>query len=56
MLAAKGGGNIHSILWIIAAVLVIAGIIAIFRGSILGGVVLIIVGLLVGPGGVSIFK
>jgi hypothetical protein len=56
MLAAKGGGNIHTILWIIAAVLVIAGIITIFRGSVLGGVVLIIVGLLVGPGGVSIFK
>ena len=56
MLAAKGGGNIHTILWIIAAVLVIAGIMAIFRGSVLGGIVLIIVGLLVGPGGVSIFK
>ena len=44
-----------TILWIIAAVLIIAGIIALFRRQILWGVVLIVVGLLVGPGGVSIF-
>jgi len=43
------------LLWIIAVVLVIAGIVTIFRGSILWGIVLIVVGLLVGPGGVSIF-
>jgi hypothetical protein len=43
------------LLWILAAILVIAGIVAIVRGQILWGVVLIIVGLLVGPGGVSIF-
>jgi hypothetical protein len=43
------------VLWIIAVILVISGIITIFRGSILWGVVLIVVGLLVGPGGVSIF-
>ena len=43
------------ILWIIAVVLVIAGILAIFRGSLLWGIVLIVVGLLVGPGGVSVF-
>jgi hypothetical protein len=45
-----------TILWIIAAVLVIWGIITIIRGGVLYGVVLIIVGLLVGPGGVSIFR
>jgi hypothetical protein len=44
------------ILWLIAVILVIAGIVAIIRSQILWGVVLIIVGLLVGPGGVSIFK
>jgi hypothetical protein len=55
MLAAKGGGNTDTILWIIAAVLVIAGIVALVRGSVLLGIVLIILGLLVGPGGVSIF-
>jgi uncharacterized protein YqgC (DUF456 family) len=43
------------ILWLIAVVLVIWGIVTIFRGSILPGIVLIVVGLLVGPGGVSIF-
>ncbi|MGZ5128287.1 MAG: GPGG-motif small membrane protein [Actinomycetota bacterium] len=42
-------------LWVIAAVLVIAGIVSIVRGVILWGIVLIVVGLLVGPGGVSIF-
>ncbi|HSL10796.1 MAG TPA: GPGG-motif small membrane protein [Actinomycetota bacterium] len=42
-------------LWIIAAVLVIAGIVTIIRGGILWGIVLIILGLLVGPGGVSLF-
>ncbi|MEX1265266.1 MAG: GPGG-motif small membrane protein [Actinomycetota bacterium] len=41
-------------LWIIAAVLVIAGIFAIVRGALLWGIVLIIGGLLVGPGGVSV--
>lgn len=43
------------LLWILAAVLVISGIFAIFRSQILWGIVLIVVGLLVGPGGVSIF-
>ena len=43
------------LLWILAVVLVVAGILALFRRQILWGVVLIIVGLLVGPGGVSIF-
>jgi hypothetical protein len=43
------------ILWLIAVVLVIAGIVSLFRGETLTGVVLIILGFLVGPGGVSIF-
>jgi hypothetical protein len=44
------------LLWILAVILVISGIVAIVRGQILWGIVLIIVGLLVGPGGVSIFN
>lgn len=44
-----------TILWIIAVILVIAGVVALFRRQILWGVVLIVVGLLVGPGGVSLF-
>ena len=43
------------ILWLIAVVLVIAGIVTLLRGAVLAGILLIIVGLLVGPGGVSIF-
>jgi hypothetical protein len=49
-------GGLALLLWIIAVVLVIAGIVSIIRGSILWGIVLIVVGLLIGPGGVSVFK
>jgi uncharacterized protein YqgC (DUF456 family) len=45
-----------TILWLIAVVLVIAGIVQIVRGGIIPGIVLIVIGLLVGPGGVSIFN
>lgn len=43
------------ILWIIAVVLVVSGIVALTRRQLLWGTVLIIVGLAVGPGGASIF-
>lgn len=46
----------HFILWLIAVILVVAGIVALFRKQMLWGIVLIILGLLVGPGGVSIFS
>jgi len=45
---------VELILWIIAVVLVIAGIIAITRKQLVYGLVLIVVGFLVGPGGVSV--
>lgn len=44
------------LLWILAVVLVVAGIVSIVRSQVLWGVVLIVVGLLVGPGGVSILS
>ena len=44
-----------TILWLIAVVLVIAGIVQLVRGGLVPGIVLIVVGLLIGPGGVSIF-
>jgi hypothetical protein len=44
------------ILWIIAVVLVVAGIVSIIRGGLLWGIVLIVLGLVVGPGGYSIFN
>jgi hypothetical protein len=43
------------VLWLIAVILVIAGIVSLFRGAVAAGIVLIVVGLLVGPGGVSVF-
>jgi hypothetical protein len=43
------------ILWLIAVILVIVGIVTIVRGAVLYGIALIIIGLLVGPGGVSLF-
>jgi hypothetical protein len=57
LLAQNGGkeGSTDLILWIIAAVLVIAGIVTLLRGGVVLGIVLIIAGLLVGPGGVSLF-
>ena len=45
-----------TVLWVIAAILVIVGIIELFAGNIILGIVLIIVGCLVGPGGYSIFN
>ncbi len=45
-----------TILWIIAVVLVISGIVTLVRGQMLFGILLIVVGLLVGPGGVSVFS
>lgn len=44
------------ILWLIAVVLVVAGIFQLFKGETLWGIVLIIVGFAVGPGGYSIFN
>jgi hypothetical protein len=41
-------------LWIAAVILVVTGIVALVRGQVAAGVALIIIGLLVGPGGVSI--
>ena len=43
------------ILWILAVILVISGVVSLMRGAVLMGIVLIVVGLLVGPGGVSVF-
>jgi hypothetical protein len=55
-LLAKLSGGAASILWIVAVVLVIAGIVTILRGGLLAGIALIVIGCLVGPGGYSIFK
>jgi hypothetical protein len=55
-MVARLSGGTATILWVLAAILVIWGIVTILRGGVLAGVVLIVVGLLVGPGGYSIFR
>jgi hypothetical protein len=43
------------LLWLLAVILVVYGIATAVRGQVLLGVVIVIVGLLVGPGGASVF-
>jgi hypothetical protein len=43
------------ILWVLAVVFTVAGILAFFRRQVLWGCVLIVAGLCIGPGAVSIF-
>ena len=43
------------LLWIAAVILVVWGILALLQGSVLFGIILIIVGAAVGPGGYSVF-
>ena len=45
----------HLLLFILAVVLVVAGIVRIINQDVLWGVVLVILGFLVGPGGASLF-
>lgn len=44
-----------TLLWILAVIIGIFGVLRLVRGDILMGIVLIVVAFLVGPGGVSIF-
>lgn len=44
-----------TLLWLIAVALIVGGIVYAVRGQFLIGIALVIVGLLVGPGGVSLF-
>jgi hypothetical protein len=45
-----------TLLWILAAILVVVGIVQLIQGQIILGIVLIIAGCLVGPGGYSVFR
>ena len=45
-----------TILWILAVVLAIVGIVQLVQGQIIFGVVLLVLACLVGPGGYSIFR
>jgi hypothetical protein len=44
------------LLWLLAVILVVWGITMAVRGSVLPGIALVIIGLLVGPGGASVFS
>jgi hypothetical protein len=44
------------LLWIVAVVLAIVGVVQLLQGQILLGIVLLVVACLVGPGGYSIFR
>jgi hypothetical protein len=46
---------VATVLWIIAVIIGIFGVLRLIRGDILVGIVLIVLAFLVGPGGVSIF-
>lgn len=43
------------LLWLISAILVVVGVVQLFQGQIILAIILIIVGLGVGPGGFSFF-
>ncbi|MBX3286113.1 MAG: hypothetical protein KF703_12270 [Actinobacteria bacterium] len=45
-----------TLLYVLAVILVIAGIVQLFQGQIIFGIVLIVAGGLVGPGGYSVFR
>jgi uncharacterized protein YqgC (DUF456 family) len=44
------------LLWIAAVILVVVGLVLLIQGSIIAGIVLMVLGFLVGPGGYSIFS
>lgn len=44
------------LMWILAVLLVVGGVINLFQGQILFGVLLLVIGFAVGPGGYSVFK
>jgi hypothetical protein len=46
----------YTFLWIAAVILVVAGIMSLLKKQITTGAVLIVLGLLVGPGGVSLVR
>lgn len=46
----------HLLLWILALLIGIWGVVTLIRGQVLLGIILIIVAFLVGPGGVSVFS
>lgn len=52
----KGEVMSTTVLWIIAAIIAVVGIVQLVQGQILFGIVLLVVACLVGPGGYSVFS
>lgn len=48
--------GMNFLLWILAVILGIVGVVQLLQGQIIFGIVLIVLAFLVGPGGYSIFK
>jgi len=46
---------VYFILWLIAVVLIVFGVVRLLQRDFIWGVALIVLGLLIGPGGVSLF-
>ncbi len=46
----------NTILWVIAVIIAIIGVVQLLQGQIILGIVLLVVACLVGPGGYSIFR
>lgn len=44
------------LLWVLAVILAIVGVVQLLQGQIIFGIVLLVVAALVGPGGYSIFR
>jgi hypothetical protein len=53
LLASVFSGGAVTIVWIIGIILIIAGVVSLFRGSLLLGIVLIVIGVLLG--GLNVF-
>ncbi len=53
LLAAVFSGGAVTIVWIIGIILIIAGVVALFRSSVILGIVLIVIGVLLG--GLNVF-
>jgi drug/metabolite transporter (DMT)-like permease len=45
-----------TVLWVIAAIIAVVGIVQLVQGQILFGIILLVAACLVGPGGYSIFQ
>ena len=44
------------LLWLIAAIIAIVGVVQLFQGQVLFAIVLFVIACLVGPGGYSVFR